>query len=160
MSKGFKIAYKLGIIAVSILAVIFISSVILVVLDAPILKTFYTICIMPLTRSLHITEILIRAIPLAITAIGVSVAYRSGIINIGAEGQMAMGILAFTATALALPDVPRPVLLPFAMLMAALYPRHPQGKAQRLRTPKHSHAELHSGTVLYVLPQGCDDGPC
>ena len=120
MSKGFKIAYKLGIIAVSILAVIFISSVILVVLDAPILRTFYTICIMPLTRSLHITEILIRAIPLAITAIGVSVAYRSGIINIGAEGQMAMGILAFTATALALPDVPRPVLLPFALLMAAL----------------------------------------
>jgi simple sugar transport system permease protein len=48
------------------------------------------------------------------------VAYRSGFINIGAEGQMAMGILAATAAALALPGVPRPLLLPAALLAGAL----------------------------------------
>lgn len=118
MSNTFKLFYKIGIIIISVLAVIFMSSIILVLIDAPVLRTFYTICILPLTRSLHITEILIRAIPLAITAIGVSVAYRSGIINIGAEGQMAMGILAFTAIALAFPDLPRVILLPVALLAA------------------------------------------
>ena len=107
MTKGFKAAYKTSIILLSSLAAVLISCVILIVLSAPVGKTFYTIVIMPLTRSLHITELLIRAIPLCIIALGVSVAYRSGIINIGAEGQMAMGILAYTAVSLSLPDAPQ-----------------------------------------------------
>ena len=120
MNRNFKIIYKAVIILLAVLATFLMSSVILLVLRADIMKTFYTILISPLTKMGHITEVLIRAIPLCIIALGVSVAYRSGIINIGAEGQMAMGILAFTAVALACPDVPRPVLLPFALLMGAL----------------------------------------
>ena len=120
MNRNFKIIYKAVIILLAVLATFLMSSVILLVLRADIMKTFYTILISPLTKMGHITEVLIRAIPLCIIALGVSVAYRSGIINIGAEGQMAMGILAFTAVALACADVPRPVLLPFALLMGAL----------------------------------------
>ena len=120
MNRNFKIIYKAVIILLAVLATFLMSSAILLVLRANIMKTFYTILISPLTKMGHITEVLIRAIPLCIIALGVSVAYRSGIINIGAEGQMAMGILAFTAVALACPDVPRPVLLPFALLMGAL----------------------------------------
>ena len=120
MNRNFKIIYKAVIILLAVLATFLMSSVILLVLRAYIMKTFYTILISPLTKMGHITEVLIRAIPLCIIALGVSVAYRSGIINIGAEGQMAMGILAFTAVALACPDLPRPVLLPFALLMGAL----------------------------------------
>ena len=120
MNRNFKIIYKAVIILLAVLATFVMSSAILLVLRANIMKTFYTILISPLTKMGHITEVLIRAIPLCIIALGVSVAYRSGIINIGAEGQMAMGILAFTAVALACPDLPRPVLLPFALLMGAL----------------------------------------
>ena len=120
MNRNFKIIYKAVIILLAVLATFLMSSAILLVLRANIMKTFYTILISPLTKMGHITEVLIRAIPLCIIALGVSVAYRSGIINIGAEGQMAMGILAFTAVALACPDLPRPVLLPFALLMGAL----------------------------------------
>ena len=120
MNRNFKIIYKAVIILLAVLATFVMSSAILLVLRADIMKTFYAILISPLTKMGHITEVLIRAIPLCIIALGVSVAYRSGIINIGAEGQMAMGILAFTAVALACPDLPRPVLLPFALLMGAL----------------------------------------
>lgn len=120
MSNGFKLAYKIGVIILSCIAAFLLSCVILLVIGADIPLTFYTICILPLTNSLHISEVLIRAIPLCIIAIGISVAYRSGIINIGAEGQMAMGILAFTAVALAMPDVPRFILLPVALIAAVL----------------------------------------
>ncbi len=65
----------------------------------------------PLKTTLQLTEVLIRAIPLTIIALGISVAYRSGIINIGGEGQMAMGILGTTAVALAFPELPKPILL-------------------------------------------------
>ena len=120
MSKGFKIAYKVGIIMLSCLAAFLMSCVLLLVLGADIGRTFYTICILPLTNSMHLSEVLVRAIPLCILAIGISVAYRSGIVNIGAEGQMAMGILCFAAVALAAPDLPKPLLLPLALIAAVI----------------------------------------
>ena len=116
MTRGFRIAFKAAIILIAIIAAVLIASMILWLIGAKVGATFYTICIAPLTNMLHISEVMIRAIPLCIIAIGISVAYRSGIINIGAEGQMAMGILAFTGVALAFPDVPRPLLLPLALL--------------------------------------------
>ena len=120
MNKQFRVIYSIVIVLIAIIATFLLSSVILLVLGANIPKTFYTILISPLTKMGHITEVLIRAIPLCIIALGVSVAYRSGIINIGAEGQMAMGILSFTAVALACPNLPKPILLPFALLCGAL----------------------------------------
>jgi simple sugar transport system permease protein len=70
----------------------------------------------PLKNISLVSEVLIRAIPLTIIALGISTAYRSGFINIGAEGQMMMGIICSTAVALALPSVPKPLLLPMLLL--------------------------------------------
>ncbi len=115
MTRNFRIAYKVTIIFLAVAVTLLLSSVILLILGADIWRTFYTIVITPLTRVGHITEVCVRAVPLCIIALGVAVAYRSGIVNIGAEGQMAMGILGFTAVALALPDLPKPIILPFAL---------------------------------------------
>lgn len=120
MNRNFKIAYKVSVIVLAVLATLLLSSLILMILGADILKTFYTIVITPLTRVGHITEVFVRAVPLCIIALGVAVAYRSGIINIGAEGQMAMGILGFTTVAVTMPDTPRFILLPFALLCGML----------------------------------------
>ena len=120
MTRGFRIAFKAAIILIAIIAAVLIASMILWLIGAKVGATFYTICIAPLTNMLHISEVMIRAIPLCIIAIGISVAYRSGIINIGAEGQMAMGLLAFTGVALAFPDVPRPLLLPLALIASVI----------------------------------------
>lgn len=46
---------------------------------------------------------LIRATPLLFAGIAVSVAFRAGILNIGAEGQLLMGACAATAVAMSLP---------------------------------------------------------
>ena len=120
MTRNFTVLYKTVIILLAILATLLLSSVILLILGADVFRTFYTIVITPLTRVGHITEVFVRAVPLCITALGVAVAYRSGIVNIGAEGQMAMGILGFTTVALALPDLPKPLLLPMALLASVL----------------------------------------
>lgn len=66
-----------------------------------------------------ITEIVVRAIPLSIIALGIAIAFRSGILNIGAEGQMMMGILASSAVAIALPGLPKYLLIPLAVLAGA-----------------------------------------
>ena len=115
-SRRFKILYKVSVIVLAVLATLLLSSFILMILGADIFRTFYTIVITPLTRVGHLTEVFVRAVPLCIIALGVAIAYRSGIINIGAEGQMAMGILGFTTVALSAPELPRPLLLPLALL--------------------------------------------
>ncbi|MFA6907165.1 MAG: ABC transporter permease, partial [Sphaerochaeta sp.] len=120
MTKQFKLLYKVSIIILAILAAMLIGSIILMTIGADVLKTYMVILFEPLKTTLQLSEVLLRAIPLTIIALGISVAYRSGIINIGAEGQMAMGILGTTAVALAFPELPKPVLLPMAVLAGAI----------------------------------------
>ncbi len=120
MTRSFRIAFKVAVMLIAAVSAVLIASIILWMIGADVGATFYTICVVPLTNSLHLTEVLIRAIPLCVIALGITVAYRSGIINIGAEGQMSIGILAFTGVALAFPDVPRPLLLPTAFIAAVI----------------------------------------
>ena len=63
-----------------------------------------------------ISEVLVRATPLMLAGLGVSIGFSSGFFNIGAEGQIYMGATAATAVGLLLPGLPAFVLLPLAVL--------------------------------------------
>jgi len=54
---------------------------------------------------------LVRAIPLMLTGCAVAVAFRAGVFNIGAEGQLLAGAAAATAIALSVPSLGRAALL-------------------------------------------------
>ncbi|MGH1490052.1 MAG: ABC transporter permease [Acidimicrobiales bacterium] len=58
----------------------------------------------------------VRAAPLLLVGTGITVAFRSRVINIGGEGQIVIGALLATAVALLIPDTPRPLLLPLVMI--------------------------------------------
>jgi ABC-type uncharacterized transport system permease subunit len=64
-----------------------------------------------------LSETVVKAIPLMITGLAVSLAFRMKLWNIGAEGQFFMGAFAASGIALAFPDWPAYLLLP-AMLIA------------------------------------------
>lgn len=120
MNKKFHILYQICCIILAVFAVLILGALILKIIDAPILKTYCIILFEPLNGIYNLTEVFTRMIPLMTIALGVAVAYRCGIVNIGAEGQMAMGIIATTAVALALPNLPKPILLPIALLVAVI----------------------------------------
>jgi simple sugar transport system permease protein len=61
----------------------------------------------------------VRAAPLLLVAVGICVAFRANVFNIGGEGQLAMGGLASSATALALPNLPSIELIPLVLLAGA-----------------------------------------
>jgi simple sugar transport system permease protein len=54
---------------------------------------------------------LVRTTPLLFVGLGVAVAFRAGILNIGAEGQLLAGAALATAFALVAADWPRPVVV-------------------------------------------------
>ena len=69
--------------------------------------------------SFGLTETLVKAIPLMLCGLGVSLAYRIQVWNIGAEGQFLAGAIAATAVTIYLPALPGWLTLP-VMLVAGL----------------------------------------
>ncbi len=69
--------------------------------------------------SFGLTETLVKAIPLMLCGLGVSLAYRIQVWNIGAEGQFLAGAMAATAVTIYLPGLPAWIGLPL-MLVAGL----------------------------------------
>lgn len=67
--------------------------------------------------SYGLSETVVKAIPLILAGLGVSLAFRMQLWNIGAEGQLYMGAFAASWLALAFPKAPVWVLLP-AMFLA------------------------------------------
>ena len=62
-------------------------------------------------------EVLVRATPLMLAALGVSIGFKTGFTNLGAEGQLYMGAIAITATALVFPGLPPIVMIPLVILV-------------------------------------------
>lgn len=67
-----------------------------------------------------LSEVVVRAIPLMLCAVGTAIPARMGLLNVGAEGQLHAGALAVAWGALALGDLPRGVLLPALILLGLL----------------------------------------
>jgi ABC-type uncharacterized transport system permease subunit len=58
----------------------------------------------------------VRATPLLLVGIGITIAFRARVINIGGEGQIIAGALLSTVVALVIPDTPRIILIPLVMI--------------------------------------------
>jgi general nucleoside transport system permease protein len=66
-----------------------------------------------------VEDCLIKAIPIFLCSLGVAIAFRLQVWNIGAEGQYAMGAVGATWAALMFPDHPWYLLLPLMLLAAS-----------------------------------------
>lgn len=65
-------------------------------------------------------QVLFRATPLVFTGLGVALAFRAGLFNIGAEGQLLVGSFATAVVGAALPGwIPAPFAVAFALLGGA-----------------------------------------
>ncbi len=114
-SKYFAFLIPIG----SVLAALLIGAIMLVALGANPLEGFGEL----LTGAFGSTDALIstalKATPLLFVGVGITIAFRANVINIGGEGQMVAGGLLATVTALVLPDLSGWVMLP-AVIIAGL----------------------------------------
>lgn len=120
MNSNYKVIYKIVVIISAILIAIAVGAIIILATGESVFKTYGIIISMPFKNFRSFSEILVRMIPLTIIALGICVSSRSGINNIGAEGQMAMGIIASCAASFALSSAPRIVTIPLCIIAGAL----------------------------------------
>ena len=71
------------------------------------------------TANAFVSATLVRATPLMLAGLGVALAFRAGIWNIGAEGQLLAGAAATTAVSFVLTGAPRVLLLPLLLVVGA-----------------------------------------
>ncbi len=79
----------------------------------------YTFFIDPVDTRYDVGELLLKASPLMLCAVGLAAGYRANVWNIGAEGQLVLGAVAGGGVALAFHDSTSPLVLPL-MLVAGV----------------------------------------
>lgn len=62
----------------------------------------------------------LKAMPLLLVGVGICIAFRTGVINIGGEGQIIAGAILSTVVSLAIPGTPRILLVPLVLVAGAL----------------------------------------
>ena len=68
----------------------------------------------------ELADTAIKSAPLLLVGVGICIAFRAGVINIGGEGQIIIGAIFSTVVALALPDLPRMFLVPLVLIGGGL----------------------------------------
>lgn len=98
-----------------------VGMVVFTLLGQPPLKAFHAFFIEPINDLYGFGELLIKASPLALIALGLSVGFRANVWNIGAEGQLIIGAIAAGGMALWLQDSTSAwILLPLMFIAGAL----------------------------------------
>ncbi len=107
---------NLFIVVVALFIALLIGAIIFLIAKGNPLKAYAVMFTRPFSSIFGITEILVRAAPLMFVGLGIAIAFRSGILNIGAEGQILIGAITGAAVALAFPDLPKFILIPMIFL--------------------------------------------
>ena len=67
-----------------------------------------------------LTQTLAKATPLLLVALGICIAFRGGVINIGGEGQIILGAISAAAVALSFSTLPGIILIPLTLAAGVL----------------------------------------
>ncbi len=100
-------------------AALLIGALIILAMGANPLTGYHALVTGGFVGSYALTSTAVKAVPLLLVGVGICIAFRANVLNIGGEGQIAMGGLASTATALALPNLPSILLIPLVLLAGA-----------------------------------------
>ncbi len=96
---------------VSVVAAIAVSSILLAAGGFDLQLVYEEILRQSLGSPFAIKNSLIEAVPITLVGLGVAVAFRAGIFNLGGEGQIYMGALAAIGVALGFSGLPGPLLI-------------------------------------------------
>jgi simple sugar transport system permease protein len=103
----------------SLIVALLLGAVMMLALGANPITGYNALIVGAFDGSYALGATAVQAAPLLLVAVGICVAFRANVFNIGGEGQLAMGGLASSATALALPHLPSIVLIPIVLLAGA-----------------------------------------
>ncbi|KAA3645079.1 MAG: ABC transporter permease [Chloroflexi bacterium] len=109
--------YTVALPLLATLAALLIGAVMLLLLGADPIVAYQALWEGAFGNSNAVAETIVKATPLLLVGIGITIAFRGNVINIGGEGQMIVGALLATWLGLTYTDWPGWVMIPAAMVM-------------------------------------------
>ena len=104
---------------IALLITLLAGLVLFALLGVPVGPAFHAFFIEPVSSVYGLAELGVKAAPLIMIGVALSIGFRAQVWNIGAEGQLVLGAIAGSAVALALYDVDAWFVLP-AMIIASI----------------------------------------
>jgi len=104
-------------ILLSILLGFIVGAVFLVILDIPVGEAYGKL-FSPFTSFKGISYIIVYATPYIMTGLSVAFSFKTGVFNIGCEGQFVVGSMAACVTSILLPSLPKVLLIPLCFIAA------------------------------------------
>lgn len=114
---------KTKIVAIRILAIILAlvaAAFIIIILKLNPLEVYLAMVKGAFGSAYRVREVIIKTIPLVVTSLGITIAFRMKFWNIGGEGQIFMGAFLASYVALNYPDLPKPLLLTIMVLASII----------------------------------------
>ncbi|MFL5259735.1 MAG: ABC transporter permease [Hyphomicrobiales bacterium] len=108
-------AYASPLLAVAL--TLLIGGVIFAIRGLDPLDALYVYFVEPVTTVWSLQELVVKAAPLVIIAVGLAVCFRAGVWNIGAEGQLTMGAIFGSAIPVLFTSWQSPLTLPLMLLL-------------------------------------------
>ncbi|WP_135081599.1 ABC transporter permease [Terasakiella sp. SH-1] len=109
------------------------------------LQSMYLFFIKPISNTYGVSELLLKAVPLTLCAIGLAFGFRGNVWNIGAEGQLTMGAIAAGAIAVTWHDTTSSLIL-LIMILAGI-----MGGAAWAAIPAFLKTRFHANEILTSL---------
>jgi simple sugar transport system permease protein len=113
-------------------------------------RALYTFLISPLTTPNGLPELLVKAAPLVMIGVGIALAVRANVWNIGAEGQYTLGAILGGWVGLSFPNWPPLVLFPAMMVLGIVGGMLWAAIVAALRTQFNANEILTSLMLSYV----------
>jgi simple sugar transport system permease protein len=114
-------------------------------------EALYTFLVAPLVSDNGPPELLVKAAPLILIGVGLSLGFRAGVWNIGAEGQYILGAICGAGLGLDHPETPALVLYPAMMLLGIVGGAALGAIPALLRTRFNASEILTSLMLTYVM---------
>lgn len=135
---------------VALVLTLFVSSGLFWLLNASPGDALVAFFVAPISTAYGLTELAIKATPLILIGVALSLGFRAGVWNIGAEGQLIMGAVAGSAVALAFYEQSGFYILPLVLIAGMLGGLFWAGVVALLRTRFNANEILTSLMLTYV----------
>ncbi len=128
-----------------------ISGLLFAALGRPPLLTVYTFLVVPLMQPDGLGYLVVKAAPLIMIGVGLALAYRAAIWNIGTEGQFTLGAICAGGLALAFPDASGWIIFPAMIVAGLLGGMASAGLVAWLRVRFNANEILTSLMLTYII---------
>jgi general nucleoside transport system permease protein len=113
-------------------------------------ETVYTFLIVPLLQENGLQALCVKAAPLIMMGVGLSLAYRANVWNIGTDGQFTLGAICGGGLALAFPEAPAIVLFPAILIAGVIGGMASGGLVAWMRIRFNANEILTSLMLTYI----------